>query len=69
MMWLIVSLPLWFVGLLLFVSGVYAVIAASMNESDIPAFKFADDGEAIITGLAFAIVSAPLLYIAARLVS
>jgi hypothetical protein len=69
MMWLAVSLPLWFVGLLLFVAGVYAVVRASLNETDIPTFKFGDDGDAIITGLALALLSAPLLYIAAKLVS
>lgn len=69
MMWIVVSLPLWFVGLLLFGAGVFAVCRASVNESEVPVFKFGDDGEAIIVGLCLTLISAPLLYIAAKLVA
>lgn len=69
MMWIVVSLPLWFVGLFLLAAGIYGIGKAAANDSDIPAFKSGDDGDVIIVGLCLVLFSSPLLYVAAKLVA
>lgn len=69
MIWVIVSVPLWLFGGLMFGSGSYALAKIAMNPSDIQTFKTAEDGDAILISLGMIVVSAPALYFAARLVT
>lgn len=69
MIWIIVSVPLWFFGGLSFTLGVYAICKVASLPGDVQAFESIDDGGAVIFGAVMVGASALPLYLAAKLVA
>jgi hypothetical protein len=63
------AFPLWFVGGLLLVLGIFGIFAAGLNDKDTPYFKTASDGAMVWICMGFILASSLPLYIAAKVMS
>ncbi len=68
-MWIIASVPLWFIGTLLFVIGVFAIGKVCFNESEVQTFKTAPDIQVLKMAFCMILASSSLLYLAAKIAS
>jgi hypothetical protein len=68
-MWILASIPLWFIGTLLFCVGVYGIVKVAFNETEAAAFKTANDIQALKICTMFVLASAVFLIAAAKIAS
>ena len=69
MIWILVSIPLWCLGGIFLLMGVCGLGRLALNETDLPAFKSCNDGEAAIFSFGLLAASSIALYLAARMVA
>ncbi len=68
-MWIIASVPFWFLGALLMSVACYGIVRVSLNETDIQTFSTAPDNQVLRTAFGMILLSGLLLFVAAKIAS